>query len=510
MTVTGNHPPDWEEIAASLSRDWLKSRRWFRRKSEKIVAVNFMDGVDLSSYADCGDGRMLLMMTEVIMESGRSDIYQLLLCLEARTQHPGQDGFSVGATYQAREAMDIPAFHTSVHRLVHLGKTLNGRRGTFFFKHYPVQTSRQCRALAQTSSNSLTLVKGDEVIKYLRRVESGICPELEMNRFFAENGNFTNLPALTGSLRYAQEDGREFTLAMVHLFVENQGDLWGRTQEALAFALESMVREQESADYSRLQTICRDYFAGAGRLAEVLGDMHRTLASGLGGPDFDPEPISPADLQAWGREMKKNAKTIFSRISQMSPQTTGKLRDFFQDVPAIQRKVHLAFHHLVSLEPEDWIKSRIHGDFHLGQVLKTSDDLFIIDFEGEPLKEQSRRVAKHSPMKDVAGLFRSYHYAADAALFTLTEKTELPGHIFQSLESMLREWCRELEEIFLQRYCEVTGLESTPDLNRFLAVLKLEKAVYELDYEINNRPDWLPIPVRGIQACLRDIFPESE
>jgi maltose alpha-D-glucosyltransferase/alpha-amylase len=182
------------------------------------------------------------------------------------------------------------------------------------------------------------------------------------------------------------------------------------------------------------------------------------------------------------------------------------MRDFHEHLPEIRRQIPDAFRRLAALRLDGWIKCRIHGDFHLGQVLLVGDDCFVMDFEGEPLKAAAQRVAKYSPLKDVAGLLRSFHYAMYAALFDWEERHPLSREAFRALECRLAEWNRSVEQIFRDTYFAEMGWTESSELSEFLTVLKLEKAVYELDYEINNRPAWLPIPVSGLRACLIEIF----
>jgi maltose alpha-D-glucosyltransferase/alpha-amylase len=159
------------------------------------------------------------------------------------------------------------------------------------------------------------------------------------------------------------------------------------------------------------------------------------------------------------------------------------------------------------MKPEDMLKCRVHGDFHLGQVLRARGDFYVIDFEGEPVRARNARTAKQSPLKDVAGLFRSLNYAVYSALFALNDRRRLNDDVYAALERVLPAWSRRLEKTIMAEYAAVTGRPVTPARRMLLAAYKLEKALYELNYEINNRPGWLAIPARGIGDCLAELLP---
>ncbi|MBP7865383.1 MAG: hypothetical protein KA419_05480 [Acidobacteria bacterium] len=498
--------PSWEAVVGALPAGWMQAARWFRHKSDPIVSIAFHDGVDLTPHAAPCTGRVALLVVSVGMESGRSGLYQVPVLLGPA---PGGDGgFPVEGGWAVREAVDVPAFHTAVRRLMDAGTELRGLRGTFRFERYPVKAPFQSRPLAQTSSNSLVLVKGDDVLKYIRGLEPGVSPELQMNRFFALRGTFVNLPPLTGALSWLPAEGGECTLAIAQRFVESSGDLWAWTQDFLKSFLDALPPGEGPVEADVVTERCREYLDRTTRLAEVLADLHRTLQSAPDDPAFAPQPVTPSDLGAWSAAMRSGAEAVFERIARLAPGEGPILRDFFDRFPSMRERALEAFGRLAGLDPAGWVKCRVHGDFHLGQALKTPDDFILMDFEGEPLKSQDQRVARYSPFKDVAGLLRSYNYAAYAALFDWMERhgADTPP---SRAESAVLQWNAGVEAVFRRRYLASAGVAPSAGLDAFLALLKLEKAVYELDYEINNRPGWLRIPVSGIGSCLREVFSDE-
>lgn len=498
----------WDDLAESLPLDWIAGSRWFRRKSERIAAVRFLDGAVVEASDPAAKPVSLLVLVEVALAGGETDIYLMPLALDPPGTPARPDAFRTAAGRQFNQALDLPSLHTSLARRMHTGEDLESLRGRFVFEAFPFHGDRQCRPLAETSSNSLVLIKGDVALKYYRRAERGISPELEMNRYFAEHGGFTRLPQLTGSVRYLGRDGLELTVAMAQAFVENEGDLWAWTQDYLKGILSEAVTAGFGSPEPFFLERSRAYFDGCARLGGILAQMHQVLAEGRGGPNFTPEPIGPADLAEMATRMREGSGAIFRKIAALPSGGHPVVARFLEDCPRLQGEVDRAFGCLTRLNPAGWQRTRVHGDFHLGQVLKARDDFYLMDFEGEPLKQEAQRVAKYSPFKDVAGICRSYNYAVYAALFDFTAAQPLPEDACREFEQALLAWNGAAEAALRRGYEAESGQPIAGDLAILLELLKLEKAVYELDYEINNRPAWLPIPVSGITACLKEIFHE--
>lgn len=505
-------PPAWPSFAQAASAfpaEWLQAARWFRRKSDPVREVHLLDALELTGGGPAAVERYGLLILNVVFQSGQTALYQMPVRVGSNGGAAGGDGtFPAGPDFFVQEATSLPAFNTEILRLMETNRTVPGVCGTFHFESYPLKGLRQCEALAQTSSNSLVLVRGGTVMKYLRGLDPGISPELEMNRFFATHGDFTSLPPLTGSLTW-RHGGEEYTLAIAQGFIANEGDLWSWTLDFLKSLLNELPPGEDPVPAGIIQAASRHYLQQTGRLARLLARMHHTLASGGGGPAFAPEPVTSQDLQAWGDGMIRTAQEIFGRIGALAPGDTPLLQDFFRSFPSLRQRSLEALGRLSRLDPHGWIKCRVHGDFHLGQALKAGEDFYIIDFEGEPLRAAGERTVRYSPLKDVAGLLRSYNYAVYAALFAWQEKTGAAGTAFQWAEDALLRWNASVEKVFWSEYLAAAGEAVTPGRQALLAVLKLEKAIYELDYEINNRPAWLKIPVSGIGACLAEVLHES-
>jgi maltose alpha-D-glucosyltransferase/alpha-amylase len=286
---------------------------------------------------------------------------------------------------------------------------------------------------------------------------------VEVGWFLTEHSQFRGTPAVAGSLEYVRGDDTRASLALLQEFVANRGDAWSTTQSRLADVLRG-VDPAES-------------IASVARLGQTTADLHLALASGA--HDFTPEPISADDVAAWRNAIREEVSLASEALRQ---------RGIAVDLRAL---LHRADGVTALLGAP---KIRHHGDYHLGQVLERSDGTFaIIDFEGEPAKPLDQRREKRSPLRDVAGMLRSLDYARHAAL------RAAPGADPASANG----WYRAAREAFLDTYVrdirEHNRSLLPPDVAAPLAALELEKAAYEVLYELNNRPDWLPIPLAALR-----------
>jgi maltose alpha-D-glucosyltransferase/alpha-amylase len=255
--------------------------------------------------------------------------------------------------------------------------------------------------------------------------------------------------------------------------------------------------------------LAHPYVPTARRLGEITGLMHNALASDPSQPDFAPEPITAADVTRWEGTITALTRQVIANVrAQLAayPPATGEQLAW---VGAHEADYLGLIGTLAALQEEAVYKTRYHGDYHLGQVLKTGDDFIVLDFEGEPARPLAERRARHSPLKDVAGMLRSFNYAAYAVLFEAQARAADPAQ-----RHALAAWATAWEEVargaFLEGYFSAarqhTGapyLPATPAvLQQVLAVFELEKAFYELNYEFNNRPTWVPIPLKGLLRVL--------
>jgi len=339
-------------------------------------------------------------------------------------------------------------------RLGHERSALLGRPSAAFPADLPADVG--VRRLMGEQSNT-SVVYGDRlIVKHFRRLVPGINPELEMSRYLSERVAFRNTPRLAGALEYLGPDGSLATFAIAHAVVPDARDGWRWLLARLAMGDGALPALE--------------------RLGHRTAELHLALARATDDPAFAAERITPADVVAWTSQVQAQLDAARAALG-------GRLPG---GVPSCLDGDGLA-------GLLDVTKIRHHGDFHLGQTLTVGDgeDFFVIDFEGEPLRPLEERRRKHTPLRDVAGMLRSLGYAAASA-------------------GTSEGWEAEARAAFVEGYRGAAGRApflpaDARALGRALAVLELEKAAYEVVYEANNRPDWIAIPVRGLQRAARAV-----
>ena len=352
-----------------------------------------------------------------------------------------------------------------------------------------------------TSSNSITLLGERLFLKAYRRLHPGVNPELEMGRHLTDAVGFDHGVPVAGSVEFRATDGTVWPLALLQTQVTHQGDAWTFTVDQLSRLLDEHLRAgkespaEDGAMLSRMQVLAR-------RVAE----LHVALARHTGAAAFDPEPVRAADLEHWAATVRDECSQTLALMDRHRADWPEPLGTLAASIASAAPKLNARVDQTAHAAPTG-LKTRLHGDLHLGQVLISQDDFVIIDFEGEPNRPVEQRRAKHSALRDVAGMLRSFDYARHTALHQAAQGAlEL-----ERLEAPARQWERRVREVFLKSYCDVAvagGLyadeaafdSALPVLDLF----ELEKALYELRYEMDNRPDWIGVPLAGI-AALADL-----
>jgi maltose alpha-D-glucosyltransferase/alpha-amylase len=352
------------------------------------------------------------------------------------------------------------------------------------------------RVLAQSSNTAVTL--GDRLfLKAYRRVQPGVSLELEMGRFLTSIAHYTNCVPLAGAVEYVGADGETSTLALLQGYLPNQGDGWLYTHDYLVRYLE----ERRGAAAPPPQDVHGAYLALVQTLGTRTAQLHQALALRRGDPAFDPEPAAEADFAAWGETLRTEAAATLELLAQRGAQLPAPCRDEAARLLGAGERL-LARAAQAAAPVAGMMKTRYHGDFHLGQVLLASNDFILIDFEGEPARSAAERRRKHSPLRDVAGMLRSFNYARCSALGRVCQ----PDAEDAALAALAADWESATRAAFLAAWLAGTagaGLYATPsDARRLCALFELEKALYELRYEIQNRPAWARIPLLGVLALL--------
>jgi trehalose synthase-fused probable maltokinase len=424
--------------------DFVTTQRWFGSKTRDVVHASIVDHATIGP----GDPSLELLLVEIRFDTGTHETYQLLR----------RDDLGVLAD---------PDAASELVRLIRRGTTVAGSEGTV--ELIPVAESfagvadevTVTRQIGVEQSNTSVVLDDSLILKVFRRLEPGVNPELELLRFLTEHG-FEHIPRLAGWYQYV---GRpmESTLGILQQFVPDGRDGWELALETLGSRTEWFLHQLEA-------------------LGRVTAELHTVLGSDPSDPSFAPEQTSSESLGLLTATVDEEIEAIFLDLPDEDPELEP-LRGRGEEV---RERLRL----LTNLGGVGRV-IRHHGDFHLGQALHTERGWVLIDFEGEPARSLPERRRKRSPLRDVAGMLRSFAYVASAG--PLRGVAPPPG------------WEERARSVFLEAYRENVDPSLMPSgaaMDKLLQVFELEKAVYELRYELNNRPDWLPIPVAGIVRLL--------
>jgi maltose alpha-D-glucosyltransferase/alpha-amylase len=354
------------------------------------------------------------------------------------------------------------------------------------------------RPRAQSSNTIVTL--GERLfIKGYRRIRPGENPELEVGRFLTEEARFANCAPVAGALEYTGADGVPMTLALLQAYVPNQGDGWTYTLDYLKRFLEERrtLSEPPPAD------VHGGYLALAHTLGQRTAELHCALARSTASPAFAPEPLSDADVADWKRRVREEADAAFGLLAQRLGSLPEAARADAEALLGMRQPIVERIDSFAAAT-HAMRKIRFHGDYHLGQVLVAQNDFIIIDFEGEPARPLEERRQKGSPWRDVAGMLRSFDYVKRAALSESAGSDEQ----LALLAPLAGAWEAEVRGEFLAAYDEGTrqcGLYGDfAQARDLLGLFELNKALYELRYEIDNRPEWVRVPIQGILALAEE------
>ena len=466
----------------------LPRQRWFGDKGRSIAAVGLRD---CAALAD----RAWLVLVTVAFTDGADETYAIPLVLEGVDAAPDALGATLeldGATLQARDAFGQAGFCLELLTAFERDAAVPTERGGVVRF---VRTDRYAslrgdaplapRRLTAEQSNT-SVAYGDRLIlKGLRRVKAGINLDREVGSFLTVQARFPHVPPLAGAIEYVSAAGEVTTLGVLQGFVANQGDGWSWIVGHLRELPPARVDEPSGPVFQELA-----------RLGAVTGALHGALASDAEGGDFAPEPIAAADVTAWSArvadDLRRTCETVRARLADLPREIEDDARALLAGEAALRGRAG----DLQSLDAERCVKIRVHGDYHLGQTLRTATGFVLLDFEGEPDRPLAERRRKQSGLVDVAGMLRSLDYAAHAALGPASAPAG-------------ERWVQRASGAFLEGYLAELGRApsrlvpaSRPALAQALAVFELDKALYEVRYELDHRPAWLAIPLRGLARLL--------
>ncbi len=504
----------WEDSISSWSRrtfevdvlpNFMPDRRWFADKAYRPISTAISAAVPIEHGGD----RFVATIANVTAAHVSSRYFLPLTIRWIRYTAVDKDPASVLAAVRrgpregtlldaTAEPEFIAALLAKIQAAADIGSDTQKLefRPTTSFDQSAAPEVKTINAIEREQSNSTVIVDNKYVIKFLRRISAGVHPEIEVGRFLSDVAHFQNAPALLGTLELVEGANRS-ALAVVHAFIENQGDAWS----VASSALDRLVDEQRLLPAEQASEMSEAPFL-VQRMRQIgrrTAEMHVAFASRNDIPDFAPESIDACDVARWTDSLINSARNLFSMLerSRDLPESALALARRLLDyrdaiVRHIETERHASF---------DGVKIRHHGDFHLGQLLIAKDDAYILDFEGEPRRSVDERRCKEPPARDVAGLMRSIDYAVSAAI---DRAPNLSPEDRDKIAPQVRTFGDRLASAYWESYRKTIDVRLWPtdggQTTRLLALFQLEKVLYEIEYELSNRPGWSHIP---LDATLR-------
>ncbi|TMB99468.1 MAG: maltose alpha-D-glucosyltransferase, partial [Chloroflexi bacterium] len=512
---------------------YIAQRRWFAGKARRMKSVSIADAIEVPST----DRSAYLLAIVVSYAEGDPETYQLPVtyanAAEApqileRWPHAAVTWLRTSAEEQRGilyDALGPPGFAEGLLSIIAKRRRAASSTGMLvgsttraFARLRGPETIRLEAALSVAEQSNNSVVFGERLIlKVFRRLEEGVNPELEVGRFLTEKTNFSQIAPLAGSLEYRRDRGEPVSLAVVQGYVPNQGDAWQYTLTTLAHYLKAMevpatgtppvlpgnLVQASSLDLPEVATrTIGGYIDSARLLGRRTAELHLALASDPDDPAFAAERISPQDQRSIYQSLNGLAMRSLELLRSQLNRLPEDAKDEGRRVLELEARIAQALRAFLARRVTT-TRIRVHGDYHLGQVLYTGHDFVIIDFEGEPSRSLYERRLKRLALRDVAGMLRSFSYASHTAL----RSEQLQASTSPRLESWARFWVDSVSAAFLRSYLTTAGTASfvpqtTEDLDLQLSTMLLEKALYELRYELNSRPEWVRIPLRGILEAV--------
>lgn len=478
-------------LEAEILAAYLPRCRWFGGKARGPRRFEIRDVVPLDT------ARILFVHVEY--QDGSADTYQLFVAVgrrEAVGELPPEAILAGAGEAVLYDALYAEETRAAIYRLMTGGEARPGMAGEIrgIAADDPELAGVSGSRLLKVEQSNSSIVYGERVfLKLYRKLEEGVNPDAEITRFLSERQSFAHVPAFAGALEYRLATGGVQVLGLALGLVLNRGDAWTWALAAVSAALDRLPMAKavppssrglfDKADADDAGLLGADFLARCRQLGTRTGELHLALAADTCDPDFAPEPFTNDDARELAAAIRASLKRLPSTHDRLSPLV----------MTIEERAAELAAADLRTC------KTRTHGDYHLGQVLETGEDFVIIDFEGEPLRSLAERRCKRSPLRDVAGMLRSFHYAAHATLIGREDRA--------LLEPWAERWSEAASRVFFGGWLEATRgalfvPESRAELTLLLDAFLLEKALYEVAYELNNRPAWLPIPLRGVERVL--------
>jgi maltose alpha-D-glucosyltransferase/alpha-amylase len=512
-----------EQLEREILPNFVRNCRWFGSKARTFRDLKVIEQLAISPEADGAR----LWFVEINYLDAPAETYAIPVKIAsgeaARSVSQGAP-HAIIAHFAGREGAVLfdaiwdATFRSQLFEAIVQRQTIKGRTSDLvglacetLEADHPV-VSGKSQVLGAEQSNSSMLFDNNFFLKLYRKLENGVNPDVEINRFLTEHTDFPNVPAFVGALEYRRPKAEPAVVCLLQRAATNERDGWTLTLDAVGRYYERVLgRKADLQDETAPPGVLLDELIGgvypdkAKLLGQRTGELHLALASSMENPAFVPEPFNAMAQRSVYQTMRASLRRGFTLLEKKLPDLSAAFRNEAKEVLGAEQEI-LAREKRLLDRRTNAAKIRIHGDYHLGQLLYTGKDFVILDFEGEPARALSERKLKRSVLRDVAGMMRSFQYAAYSALWQPAMRSEdVPF-----LERWADLWYRQMSSVFLQSYLKTTTgaifiPKNSDDLQIMLEAYLLDKAVYEIGYELNNRPDWVVIPIRGIKHILKSV-----
>ncbi len=522
------------DLERTILQPFMMKCRWFGGKARTISQIALREAIPLQVGEQCH----FLLVAEVQYAQGLPENYFLPVTFLPE-HHPDEpDEYSSHSVVCRAQVRDVRGcvidssydrrFRDFLFTNMEKGSSISDNGGGVLEFDAGVLVSPTAGAITskilKADQSNTAIIYGDRYFfKFYRKVEKGINPDLEIVRFLTDRTTFRHAPRYGGSVQHHSRDGTIMVLGLLQERVENQGDAWVMTLEALTGYYDEVLAlprgtafpplvEQQSVSFDDAPAIMqeligREFHDRVTKLGQRTAEMHQALTSSPADQAFAPESITPRYQQSLYDTLQQMVKDRFSLLAGSTAVFDDATSTLAAEVSSYAQPILNAVAEMYETQIST-PATRIHGDYHLGQVLFTGADFVIIDFEGEPVLPFSERRRKSSPWKDVAGMMRSFHYAAYGRILLGDAYRDINADL---LEQAAEQWQHYVSRFFLGAYMKHAGMgtDLSHENNILIRTFLLEKAIYELGYELNARPDWVKVPLKGIQYLVKRYLSEQ-
>jgi maltose alpha-D-glucosyltransferase/alpha-amylase len=513
---------------------FMKKCRWFGGKAKVISKIGIHKMIPLKVEGDTHFLSIIevhyvqrlpefyfLPLAFVLSDSILERVEYTVQSVVCRAEIQGKAGFIMDSSYdrQFRDFLFV-AMEKDTRMKDDQGGVLEFNAGVF-----AKLDTRQIdsKILKADQSNTAIIYNDRYFFKFYRKLEKEINPDLEIVRFLTEHTSFQNSPKYAGSIEYRDAEDKTIVFGLLQEKVDNQGEAWGMSVDSVGRYFERVITKGKAIKLPKLinkaairfeeapeliqEFIGKGFYERVVRLGQRTAEMHLALASDTKDQAFAPETFTANYQRSLYSSLRKLLRDRFGLLEASIAKLDPAMQGLAKEVLALEDKILESFSEVYQVKMNA-IKTRIHGDFHLGQVLFTGKDFVMIDFEGEPGFSFSERRLKKNPFKDVAGMMRSFHYAAFGKLL-LNENYR--DRDITLLEQAAEQWQHYVGRFYLGAYMERMGMgtDLSHENDILIRTFLIEKAIYELGYELNGRPEWTIIPLRGIHYLVNRYIQEK-